>query len=156
MKTVTVPVQELSEIIKMQLDSGAKATIVVTGNSMHPMLRHRRDSVTMEKVTDFARVGDVLFYLRENGQYVLHRVIRVVSPGEYICSGDNQYDHEPVTHEQVIARVVSFTHKGKTVDCSAAGYRFYTWCFVNFMFLRKPYIWARRTLGRIVKRLRKR
>ena len=156
MKTVRIPAQELSEIIQLQLDSGACATITVTGNSMHPMLRHRRDSVTMEKMTAFAKVGDVLFYRRDNGQYVLHRVIRVAAPGEYICSGDNQCDHEPVSHGQVLARVVRFTNRGKAIECTAPGYRFYTWCFVKFMFLRQPYIWVRRAFGRLYRRLRKR
>lgn len=156
MKTVTLPVQELSELVRMQLDSGAKATIVVSGNSMHPMLRHRRDSVTMEKITDFAEVGDVLFYQRSAGKYVLHRVVRVSAPGRYICSGDNQCDHEEVIHDQVIARVVSFTNRGRHIACTALGYRVYTWCFVKFMFLRRPYIWARRGLGRLIRHLKNR
>ena len=155
MKTVTLPVQELSELVRLQLDSGAKATIVVSGNSMHPMLRHRRDSVTMEKITDFAKAGDVLFYQRSPGKFVLHRVIRVTAPGQYICSGDNQCDHEKVFHHQVIARVVSFTNRGRQISCDAPGYRVYTWCFVKFMFLRGPYIKARRSLGRFIKRLKK-
>lgn len=154
MKTVTLPVQELSELVLLQLDSGAKATIVVSGNSMHPMLRHRRDSVTMEKITDFAKIGDVLFYRRSAGKYVLHRVIQVSAPGQYVCSGDNQCDHEKVLHEQVIARVVSFTNRGRHVLCTDWGYRAYTWCFVKFMFLRRPYIRARRALGRLYKRLK--
>jgi len=155
MKTVILPVQELSELVQLQLDSGAPATIVVSGNSMHPMLRHRRDSVTLEKVTGFAGAGDVLFYRRSAGKFVLHRVIRVTAPGQYVCSGDNQCDHERVTHEQVIARVVSFTNRGRQISCSDWGYRLYTWCFVNFMFLRRPYIWVRRGLGRLWKRLKK-
>lgn len=154
MKTVTLPVQQLSELVQLQLDSGGQATIVVSGNSMHPMLRHRRDSVTMEKITDFAKAGDVLFYQRCPGKFVLHRVVRVNAPGQYICSGDNQCDHEQVRHDQVIARVVSFTNRGRQISCTDLGYRVYTWCFVKFMFLRGPYIRARRGLGRLVKRLK--
>ena len=155
MKTVTLPVQELSELVRMQLESGGKATIVVSGNSMHPMLRHHRDSVTMEKITDFAKAGDVLFYQRNPGKYVLHRVVRVSAPGEYICSGDNQCDHEQVRHHQVIARVTGFTNRGRQISCEDLGYRIYTWCFVKFMFLRAPYIWVRRAMGRLVKTMKK-
>lgn len=155
MKTVTLPVQELTELVRLQLDSGANATIVVSGNSMHPMLHHRRDSVTLKKMTGFAKVGDVLYYQRNDGRFVLHRVIKIAAPGRYICSGDNQCEHEPVAQDQVIARVVSFTNRGRNVDCTAWGYRLYTWCFVKFMCLRRPYIWVRRALGRLAKRLRK-
>lgn len=154
MKTVTLPVQELSELVQMQLESGSQATIVVSGNSMHPMLRHRRDSVTLEKVTGFAKLGDVLFYRRSTEKYVLHRVIQVRAPGEYICSGDNQCDHERVLHDQVIARAICFTNRGRQIACDDPGYRFYVWCFVKFMFLRYPYIRARRALGRLIKRLK--
>jgi hypothetical protein len=32
---------------------------------------------------------DVIFYRRENGQYVLHRIIKIKKDG-YVCRGDNQ------------------------------------------------------------------
>lgn len=147
-QTVTVPMEALAEVIELQLKTGGKANLTVTGNSMLPMLHHRKDSVMLVPVEDKQNIGQVILYRRENGRYVLHRII-AVTPDGYVCCGDNQFEKEPVAHRQLIASVVSFTRKGKLYDCSALGYRFYTAIWVRGFFLRKTYIKLRRCLGRL-------
>ena len=150
--TVAVPMADLAQVIALQLDNGGRATITVTGVSMLPMLRNRKDSVTLIPAGKQGQ-GDVIFYRRENGQYVLHRIIRETSEG-YLCSGDNQYELEPVKPAQVIAVVDSFVRKGKTYDGSHRGYQLYTAAWVKLFFLRRPYIALRRRIGRLLWRLK--
>ena len=45
MELATLPMEELAPLLQLQLDNGGKANLVVTGNSMHPTLLHRRDIV---------------------------------------------------------------------------------------------------------------
>lgn len=152
MQTVTVPMESLAEIIQLQLDNGGKATLTVTGSSMLPMLRNRRDSVVLIPPSR-QKKGDIVLFRRENGRYILHRIISVTDNG-YLCSGDNQWVLESVTGEQIVAVVDGFTRKGRTYTLGAPGYRLYQAVWVNLFFLRRYYIWVRRRLGRLRRRIR--
>ena len=147
-----MPMESLIELILLQLEKGGQANLTVTGNSMHPMLRAKKDSVTLVPANGNHKKGDVLLYRRENGQYVLHRVIGITEAG-YICSGDNQVMREPVTQVQVLAKVSGFSRKGKYYCIEHAGYRIYTLLCVRLFFLRKPYLFIRRCAGRLCRRL---
>ncbi|MBO5868941.1 MAG: S24/S26 family peptidase [Oscillospiraceae bacterium] len=153
MQTRAIPMEELTELIMLQLENGGKARLTVTGVSMMPMLYNRRDTVNLIPVDGIQKVGEVILYRRENGQYVLHRIIQVTENG-YICCGDNQAMREPVEHSQLLAVMESFTRKGKTYKRTDPGYRFYTWIWVNLFLFRKPYIAVRRFFSRIRRRLK--
>lgn len=148
MQTVTVPMESLAELIALQLEHGGKASLTVTGCSMMPMLYHRRDCVTLIPAAPRQKKGDIILYRRKNGSYVLHRII-ALSPGGYICCGDNQAEREPVNQEQLIAVVDGFTRKGKAYSLNAFWYRLYKTAWVNLFFLRRYYIALRRRLGRL-------
>ncbi len=148
MQTVIMPMESLAEVILLQLQNGGRANLTVTGSSMMPMLRHRKDSVLLVPVAGRQKPGDIIFYRRDNGRYILHRIIRMAGEG-YICCGDNQYQPELVEHRQLIAVVEEFTHRGKHYGVEAVGYRLYTALWIRLFFLRKPYIALRRRLGRL-------
>ena len=154
MQTVTVPMESLAELISLQLESGGRASLTVTGISMMPMLRHRRDSVMLVPVTGPQKKGKIIFYRRANGQYVLHRIIGLCGDG-YLCCGDNQAQKELVEHQQLIAVVDGFTRSGRTYALSHLGYRLYTAVWVNLFFLRRYYIAVRRRFGRLCRQLHK-
>lgn len=154
MQMKRVPMESLYEVIGLQLENGGKANLVVTGISMLPMLRENRDTVILKPVEKPPVAGDILLYRRANGQFVLHRVIRVTPEG-YLISGDNQYELEKVAPSQLLAVVGAFTRKGKTHTLQEPFYRLYTWAWVKLFWLRKPYIKLRRKLGRIYRKIRK-
>lgn len=155
MQTVTVPMESLAEVIALQLNTGGRANLTVTGSSMLPMLRHRRDAVTLIPADGRQKKGDVILYRRKNGRYILHRIIATEQDG-YICCGDNQAVREPVASEQVIAVVDGFTRKGKAYKIDAPGYRLYTAVWVGLFPLRRYYISLRRRLGHLRSKLVKR
>ena len=154
MQTRAIPMEELTELIMLQLENGGKAKLTVTGVSMMPMLRSRKDVVDLIPVNGPQKAGEVILYRRENGQYVLHRIIKVTKDG-YICSGDNQAMQEPVAHSQLLAVMEGFTHNGKTYQRTSWGYRCYTWIWVNLFIFRKPYIAVRRFCSRIRRKLKR-
>lgn len=154
MQIRAIPMDTLSELVMLQLENGGRAQLTVTGCSMLPMLHHRRDTVELIPVVGSQKPGDIILYRRENGQYVLHRII-ALSPEGYICSGDNQAMREPVAQEQLLAVVDGFTRKGKRYPLEHRGYRLYTWVWVKLFFLRGCYIAVRRLLGRMRNKLRK-
>ena len=43
---------------------------------MFPLLKDNRDSFKLEKITSKPKKKDIVLYKRDNGQYVLHRIIK--------------------------------------------------------------------------------
>ena len=148
-EVTTIPMESLAELLSLQLESGGLTRLVVTGSSMHPTLRHRKDAVFLRPVQRPLRRGDLILYRRANGAFVLHRIVSKVKGDRFICSGDNQWQKEVVTAQQVLAITEAFIRKGKRYSVDHLGYRAWV-AFWLFMFpVRRPIIALRRRLGRI-------
>ena len=155
METVKVPMESLYEVILLQLQNGGKATLVVTGVSMKPMLIEHRDSVLLTPVTEKPKPGDIFLYRRESGTFVLHRLVGIMPEGYLFC-GDNQCVREKVTQDQLLAIVSGFTRKGKQYSLKNPLYRLYVFMCVRLFFLRRTYIRLRRRTGRLCRKIHKR
>ena len=150
-RSQSLPMESLSELLMLQMQNGGRARLTVTGYSMMPLLRNRVDSVELIADTQQRNKGDIILYRRENGQYVLHRIVGK-GPQGYICCGDNQAVRESVAPEQVIAVADGFFRNGKKYELSNIGYRMYTAAWVGGFPLRRFYIAMRRRLGRLRRR----
>ncbi len=144
--------EELLQLLQLQMEQGGRAALTVTGSSMLPMLTPLRDRVWLEPIRGELRSGDVILYRRENGQYVLHRIIKLSCP--LICCGDNQWQKETVQPQQLLAVVTAWETSGKHRTLQSLTYRLYTWLMVSFFPLRRPYIAIRRQLGKIRRRIK--
>lgn len=112
-------------VILSELEKGHGVQLAPRGRSMQPMLYGDRDSVILSPLTDAPSVGDVVFYQRRNGQYILHRIIEQ-KDGHYVCAGDNDPAPEwPVTRSQIIAVVTAFERKGHSHTTDDCMYRWY-------------------------------
>lgn len=111
-------------LIREQLAAGKSIRFSPSGISMLPMLRPGVDSVVLSQVPERLKKYDLPLYQRANGQYVLHRVIRV---GEcYTCMGDSQFEEETgLAQDQMIALVTAFTRGDKTYRVTDVSYRIY-------------------------------
>lgn len=116
-------------LIRERLADGQSVKFAPKGTSMLPMLRQGVDTVELSPFSGKLEKYDLPLYQRDNGQYVLHRIIAV---GEtYTCIGDNQFASEPgLRHDQMIALVTAFTRDGKRIEVTAPGYQCYCrfWC----------------------------
>ena len=102
------------------------------GDSMEPTLKGWRDNVVIKPVIDPLKVNDVVLCKKNDGQYVLHRIIKIKN-GKYYLRGDNQrVCDKSYTKENVIGKLVGFYKKEKYVDVNAFSYRFYVvfWRFI--------------------------
>ena len=119
-----IPAEQLVPIMIEQLQAGRTVRFFPHGTSMLPMLRQGRDSVTLRSIDRPLRRFDIAFYKRDDGQYVLHRVIAIKD--SITCIGDNQFVYEKgLRHDQMIAVVSEFSRDDKTVSLSSFGYRAY-------------------------------
>lgn len=131
------PTRELTPFIKEMIQNNKKVQLTVTGNSMFPLFVHLRDSVTVKRCENYKKY-DIILYVRENGDLILHRIVKSKKDVFYLC-GDNQTVIEyPIYKDQIIGKVISFNRKGKNFTIKNLIYDFYTffWC-INVK-IRKP------------------
>ena len=120
-KTVTVDAQLLGQTIAQVAAEGGSFVLTITGNSMRPWLKPGVDRVRLVKAGT-VREGDVVFFRRLTGEYVLHRVIRV--DGETLTvNGDSQDWTERITREQVLAVTEAFYHGNRWYDADSLRHR---------------------------------
>lgn len=114
----------LMPLIRERLEAGQKIKFNPRGISMLPMLRQGIDSVTLSPLPEKLKKYDLPLYQRDDGKYILHRVVAV---GEgYTCCGDNQFSYEHgLRHEQMIALVTGFSRGDKQHSVDEFGYKLY-------------------------------
>ena len=119
-----IRLEELLPLIRERLDQGQNVRFSPRGTSMLPMLREGTDAVVLSPVPQRLKKYDLPLYRRENGQFVLHRIVKA---GEnYTCMGDNQFWKENgLSHTQMIAIVSAFSRSGKEHSVNELGYRLY-------------------------------
>lgn len=106
--------------IEKVLEERGEVMTSTSGISMYPMLRHRRDMVTIVKVTRPLKRHDVPLYRLKSGKLVLHRILKVTKNG-YIIRGDNLYHKERnVTDDMIIGVLKEFYREGKHYDCATS------------------------------------
>ena len=117
-KQMNAQLEELMPIMKLQIANGQSVRFSPQGVSMLPMLRQGVDSVVISKAPEQLKKYDLPLYQRENGKYVLHRIVE--TGDAYTCMGDNQFVKEyGVRQDQIIAVVTAFyrdERKYKTED----------------------------------------
>ncbi len=95
------------------LADGAAAPVVVTGSSMLPFLKNGIDTVWLEQKGAYKR-GQIVFFRRENGAFILHRVRKLYPDGRMLMNGDAQVWCEIIESSQALAAVTAVTRNGKT------------------------------------------
>ena len=116
--------EALMPVFREQLEAGHTIRFSPKGVSMLPMLREGKDSVELSPLPEKLRKYDVVLYQRDNGQYVLHRIIR--TGRTYTCMGDNQFTPEPgLRRDQMIAVVTAFCREEKQYRVRHWGYGLY-------------------------------
>lgn len=125
-----------------------KGILVYTnvGTSMRPLIRQGKDVMIIKSVDNCCKLKkmDVPLYKRENGQYVLHRIIKVTKDG-YVIRGDNTYSNEyGVTDSQILGVLSGVIRNGKEISVNSLGYRVYSYFWLYTYYIRKVVVWMKR------------
>lgn len=121
--------------------SGRTVSLTVTGGSMTPFLAGGRDRVFLSPVTAPLRKGNVVMYTRPNGQYILHRIVRVRECSVFDIAGDAQTEIEcGVRREQIFAKVTSIERKGKRISPPSFFWFFFAHIWIRLIPARKKII----------------
>jgi len=106
---------ELEPIIREKLALGAEVTIQPKGTSMLPLIRQGLDEVILKLPEGRLKKYDIPFYKRKNGQFVLHRIVKV-RRNDYVLCGDNQTAWEyGITDDMIIGVVCGIKRDGKII-----------------------------------------
>lgn len=100
------------------------------GDSMFPLIRQDKDILIIEKVSRKLKKYDVPLYKRDNGQYVLHRILKV-RKDDYVIAGDNRYNKEfGITDKNIIGVLTGIVRNGEEIRTNDIRYKIYVhiWC----------------------------
>ncbi len=145
-----IALADIYPVIKEQLESGGNVKLPITGTSMLPLLVQGRDFVVLT-ICEKAKINDIIFYRRDNGQFVLHRIIDIDESGYVLC-GDNQWVKEYGIKDHNIIGVVTEIHRnGKAIHIDDKKYIKYYKRWLKLLPIRKPII-KLMTILRAIKR----
>ncbi len=154
MQTKQVHLADLYAVMKEKLDAGGTTYFNPRGTSMLPMLHNDGDKVKLKKADKPLKKYDLPLYIRDDGAFVLHRVVRKPSAdGTYTMCGDNQWQLERgIRHEQIVGVVVAFKRNGKEYGTDNRLYKLYCRIWVGIMPLRHLVFGGRNRLVRLIRR----
>lgn len=130
--------------IEEELNRTGRFLRTTIGTSMEPMLKNRENIVVLEKAEGILKKYDVALYKRPNGQYVLHRVLKV-RENDYIICGDNLWRKEIVPHEWVIACTSGYYKNGNFIPVDDRDYCKY----LKTLGIRRKKLWIKSIIKRL-------
>lgn len=136
------------------LESEGRLVYTNVGTSMMPLLRQRRDLMVIEKKgPERLHWLDVPLFKRDDGKYVLHRVLWV-RKNDYIICGDNQWRPETgITDRHILGVLTHVDRDGKTLDMRSRKMRLYGVMQFVFFPLRASWILLKSSPGIIRRRI---
>jgi signal peptidase len=113
----------LFESLKELIEDGQSVKMTVTGNSMLPFLMEGRDSVELSKCSfEDIKIDDMVLIQREDGAYVMHRVLRKENDHFYMVGDAQCWIEGPLKPEQLKAKITAIYHKNSRIDVKHKGY----------------------------------
>lgn len=120
---------------EQELSENGKLIYTNVGVSMRPLIREGRDILVIEKRSpeSIKRYDAVLFKranIKGRGEYVLHRIVKILPNGDFYIVGDNATKGEIVKPSQILGVLTGLNHAGRQVNLKGFKYRLYVylWC----------------------------
>ena len=148
--------EEVFSVVKEILRMEKSVRICLTGESMYPFIRNKLDIVELSQVT-FPEiiVSDIVLVLRNDGQYVLHRVVHKNRNHFYINGDAQQWIEGPLRDNQLIARMSAISRGKKWISCHNFWWIFLSKIWVFLLPYRKHLFKILGYLAKINKYIRK-
>lgn len=120
---------------KQVLEQDGKLVYTNVGVSMRPLIRQGRDVLIIEKTQpdNLKRFDSVLFCrpnIKGRGEYVLHRILKLMPNGDYFIAGDNCCEGEIVKPDLILGVLTGINRAEKPVNFNGFLYKTYIvlWC----------------------------
>lgn len=134
-------------------DAGVSVVLKLNGESMRPLIRKQKDSVTVIPVYRELKKGDIVLFARQDGAYVVHR-IRGINNGFAVTIGDNcvRFD-APVSVSDIKGIVIKAERNGKIINLDSFFSRFFGILRMQTRPFRMIWLKAKRFGARLIKGL---
>ena len=136
-KHLKVDTAELIEAYRELLPQVESLPLTVSGHSMSPFLADKRDVVHLAKIKEPLKIGDIVLYQRDNGQYILHRICKVNNDSFSIIGDAHDYIETGIRKDQIIEEVKSVERKGKTLAPGNICWEFFSKIWIRIIPFRK-------------------
>ena len=137
MNTRVVDTNEYVSVLRELAEEGRVVSMLIAGSSMSPFLCHNRDYIYFTKPDRELHRGDMVFYQRDTGQYVMHRIYKRKKDGYYMV-GDAQTQIEgPLRRDQIFALIIKVKRKGKIIRPGNFWWEFFEHVWIRIIPLRK-------------------
>lgn len=137
-------------VFRNLVEEDKEVGLLISGNSMAPFLVHERDYIYFKKPDRQLKAGDMVFYQRENGQYIMHRIFDIKDDGYYML-GDSQFQIEgPLNESQIFALVTKVKRKGKVLEPENLIWKFFDGPWRKSYSVRRLLFRVRRKLNSIL------
>lgn len=131
-----VDTRQYVSMLRELVRDGKEVSMLITGSSMSPFLLTHKDTICFKSPWRPLRRGDMVFYERLSGQFVMHRIYKVRNEGLYIV-GDAQHEIEgPVDPDQVFGLVTKVNRRGKWIGPNDFWWKFYEHIWIRLVSLR--------------------
>ena len=132
-----IDLNEYMPVVIELINQGKEVPIVASGNSMTPFLVHQRDTIFVTKAPKMLRRGDMVFYKRATGQYVMHRIHHINKHNEYFITGDAHSEIEgPIRRNQIFGCVKKVVRKNKIITDKNLVWKFFSIVWIRIVPLR--------------------
>lgn len=132
-----VDTRQYVSVLRSLIEKGKEVCMTISGSSMSPFLIHHRDSVSLSKPNRQLRKGDVAFFQRIDGAFVLHRICKVRPEGYYFIGDAQTVVEGPILREQIFAIVTKAKRKGRWIVPGSFWWLFFERIWLNIVPLRR-------------------
>lgn len=131
-----ISTHELLPVVHEIIQSGRKAIITVSGNSMRPLIVNNRDKAILRKMGSLKK-GDIVLFKNNDGEYILHRICRIRN-NKYETIGDYCTEKDGlVAKDDIIAVAEAVIRKGRKIPCDSLIWRLFSYLWLALLPLRK-------------------
>lgn len=133
---------------KKEIQNNGYILYTSLGYSMKPLINQKTDILFISKLKRRPKKYDIVLYKRDNGQYVLHRIVNVKKSGYVLC-GDNQCKKEyGITDSHIIGILEKIIRKDKTLRLNDKKYIIYAHLWTDFFYIRAFIIYFKNFISR--------
>lgn len=133
-----VTLDEMYPLISEQIKNGGSIRFRPNGTSMLPFIRQGIDEVVLTQKNGKLKKYDIAFYLRKDGSYILHRVVKFDKEKNYVFRGDHQFECEyGIKDENIIAKVDCVYRNGKKINANSLSFKL--WAIFGSLYFRIRY-----------------
>lgn len=132
-----VDINEYMPVLIELINKGNTVPLLISGNSMSPFLVHHRDTILISKLNKKLTKGDIVFFRRNNGKYVVHRIHHINDEGQLYIVGDGQTVIEgPIDQKQVFGIINEVIRKNKNINCKSFLWKFFSILWIRMINIR--------------------